>query len=160
MLAEFEQYIPYSVFRLRRVNRVPLILMLENDENDVFWFRRALTACGVEADLRIVQTVGQARDYLEGRGDFGDRSYYRLPDLIVTDFKMHGQTGVDFIRWLIQQSGYKEIPVVMYSGTALPHDKSAALESGARAFFQKSGEFKQVCESVRSILGFLKVNPQ
>ena len=137
------------------MDKVPLILLLENDENDVFWFRRALTACHIEADVRIVDNVMQARDYLEGRGEFGDRFYYRMPDLIVTDFKMHGQTGVEFIRWLRGQATYNVIPVVMYSGTALPKDMAAALEVGALAFFQKSGEFRRVCENVESILKFL-----
>jgi CheY-like chemotaxis protein len=149
-------HIPRAV---RRHDKVPLILLLENDENDVFWFRRALTACEVDADLRIVHNVMQARDYLLGRGAFSDRIYYRTPDLIVTDFKMHGQTGVEFIRWLRQESDYKEIPVVMYSGTALPQDKSAALESGALAFFQKSGDFKTVCDNISGIMQFMKPNP-
>ena len=138
------------------MKRIPLILLLENDQNDLFWFRRALTACQVEADLRIVESVKQARDYLQGQGEFMDRTYYRMPDLIVSDFKMHGHTGVEFIRWLRQQSDYKEIPVVMYSGTALPQDKSAAMESGALAFFQKSGDFKTVCQNITEIVRYMK----
>lgn len=137
------------------MERRPLILLLENDESDVFFFRRALSACKFEVDIRIVETVAQARDYLEGQGKFADRDYYARPDLIVTDFKMHGQTGVEFIRWLRQQKAYKEIPVVMYSGTALPGDKSAALESGALAFFAKSGDFREICERVSEMIKFL-----
>ena len=133
-----------------------LILLLENEENDVFFFRRALTACRIEADIRIVETVPEARRYLEGVGEFADRTYYRLPDLIVTDFKMHGQTGVEFIRWLRATPEYKEVPVVMYSGTALPQDKAAALESGALAFFSKSGDFGQVCQTVEAIMRHVK----
>jgi CheY-like chemotaxis protein len=74
----------------------------------------------------------------------------------VTDFKMHGPTGLEFVRWLRQASEYKEIPVVMYSGTALPQDRSAALESGALAFFHKSGDFAEVCRSVAEIVIFIK----
>ena len=133
----------------------PLILLLENDENDVFFFRRALTACHADVDVRIVESVSQARDYLENRGTFGDRFYYRRPDLIITDFKMHGQSGVEFIRWLVNNQHYREIPVVMYSGTALPPDREAALASGALAFHSKSGDFRQVCETILSILKFL-----
>jgi CheY-like chemotaxis protein len=140
------------------MNQRPLILLLENDENDVFWFRRALTACQFDADIRIVESVVQARDYLAGRGEFGDRFYYRMPDLIVTDFKLQGLTGVEFIRWLKTQHDFKEIPVVMYSGTALPEDRRSALEVGARAFYTKSGEFKQVCEAVDGILKHLPRN--
>lgn len=133
----------------------PLILLLENDESDVFFFRRALSACHAEVDVRIVETVSQARDYLENKGTFGDRLYYRRPDLIITDFKMHGQSGVEFIRWLVKNQNYKEIPVVMYSGTALPQDRDAALASGAVAFHCKSGDFRQVCDTILAMLNFL-----
>ena len=133
----------------------PLILLLENDESDVFFFRRALSACKFDVDVRIVESVAQARDYLEGRGTFAVRDYYTRPDLIVTDFKMHGQTGVEFIRWLRQQPDFRDIPVVMFSGTALPEDRTAALKTGARAFFAKSGDFSEVCERVGEMLKFL-----
>jgi CheY-like chemotaxis protein len=86
---------------------------------------------------------------------YADRHYYPLPDLIVTDFKMRGQSGVEFLRWLRTEKSYAEIPVVMFSGTALPQDKAAALESGALAFFAKSGDFRTVCQNVEGILKYL-----
>jgi len=138
-----------------KIDIPPLILLLENEDDDVFFFRRALSACEFVADLRIVQTAAQARDYLEGKGEFRDRTYYRTPNLIVTDFQMHGQTGVDFIRWIKQQPDYKEIPVAMYSARALPADMTAALESGAAAFFSKSNDFAAVCESVTGMFRLL-----
>ena len=138
------------------MERRPIILLLENEENDVFFFRRALSACKFDVDVRIVETAHQARDYLEGRADYQNRHYYPLPDLIVTDFKMHGQTGVDFIRWIRKQERYKEIPVVMFSGTALPQDRAAALESGAIAFFTKCGNFQEMCDRVEAILKYMQ----
>lgn len=138
------------------MERRPVILLLENEENDVFFFRRALSACKFDVDVRIVENVHQARDYLEGRAEYQSRHYYPMPDLIVTDFKMHGQTGVEFIRWIRQRECYKEIPVVMFSGTALPQDRAAALESGALAFFAKSGNFQEMCERVQAILKYMQ----
>ena len=134
-------------------------MLLENEENDVFFFRRALSAFHTDVDLRVVDSVSQARDYLNNSGRFTDRNYYGKPDLIVTDFKMNGHTGVQFIRWIKERHDYKEVPVVMFSGTALAHDKSAALESGAAAFFQKSGDFKKACDNVSEILKFLPKQP-
>ena len=133
----------------------PTILVLEDEENDLFFLRRALATCDFKGCVRVVQTTSQARDYLEGRGTYADRNYYLLPDLIVTDFKMKGATGVEFLRWLRKEKIYAEIPVVMFSGTALPQDKAAALECGALAFFSKSGDFRTVCQSVEGILKYL-----
>ena len=102
-----------------------------------------------------IRNFDEARDYLEGRGTYANRRYYPLPDLIVTDFKMRGQTGVEFLRWLRAEKRYAEIPVVMFSGTASPQDKAAALENGALAFFAKSGDFGAVCRNVDGILKHL-----
>jgi CheY-like chemotaxis protein len=133
----------------------PTILVLEDEENDLFFLRRALATCEFKGTVRVVQNISHARDYLEGRGTYADRHYYPLPDLIVTDFKMRGQTGVEFLRWLRTEKSYAEIPVVMFSGTALPQDKEAALQSGALAFFAKSGDFRTVCQNVEGILKYL-----
>src|SRR6185369_8749114 len=111
------------------------------DENDVFFFRRALQACHFQGTLRVVVSANEARDYLEGRVGYQDRRYFPLPDLIVTDFKMNGQTGVDFIQWARAQQHYAEIPLVMFSGSARRDDQESAIASGAVAFFSKSGDF-------------------
>jgi CheY-like chemotaxis protein len=137
----------------------PVILLLENEENDVFFFRRALSALDFRGQVRVVINTSQARDYLEGRGVFQDRSYYPLPDLIVSDLKMPGQTGIEFLQWLRTHTDYGRIPFVMFSGSALPQDRDDALRDGARAFFTKSGEFATTRERVREILGYLETPP-
>src|SRR5204862_6099958 len=90
--------IPGSIFRLEllwlrdyllramsskeSVKQSHVILLIENDESDVFFFRRALSSCQFRGVVRVVGTAWQARDYMEGRGEFRDRSYYPLPNLI------------------------------------------------------------------------------
>lgn len=133
----------------------PTILLLENDDDDAFFFRRALVALDSDSNLRIVENATRAREYLEGRGAFQDRAYFPLPDLIVSDLKMPGQTGVEFLQWLSTHTDYRQIPFVMLSGSALPEDRDAALQAGARAFFTKTGNFGQNKEQTRQILTFI-----
>ena len=51
----------------------PLILLIENDESDVFFFRRALSRLGYRGTVRIVTGVTDARAYLENKGPYTDR---------------------------------------------------------------------------------------
>ena len=134
----------------------PVILLLENEENDVFFFRRALSALDFRGQVRVVENSSQAREYLEGTGQFADRHYYPLPDLIVSDLKMPGQTGIEFLQWLRTHPHYQQIPFVMFSGSALPQDRDIALRDGAHAFFTKSGEFAVTRDRVREILRYLE----
>ena len=51
----------------------PLILLIENDDADVFLFRRALSKLDYRGDVRVVGSVTEARAYMENRGSFADK---------------------------------------------------------------------------------------
>jgi CheY-like chemotaxis protein len=133
----------------------PVILLLENDSSDVFFFRRALARLGYRGTLRTVTGVSEARSYLEGTGSYTDRDYNPRPDLIVCDMALIGSTGNEFLEWFRVQPAFRDIPVVMLSGSALPSERRRADELGARAFYQKSGDIEELTDRVRSALGYL-----
>ncbi len=133
----------------------PIILLLENDTSDVFFFRRALARLGYQGSVRIATGVTAARNYLEGVGQYEDRSYYPLPDLIVCDMKVFGGTGNQFLEWVRSHDQFRRIPVVMLSGSSLPQERAASLDLGARAFYLKTGDMSEMTERVRDLLGNL-----
>jgi DNA-binding response OmpR family regulator len=94
----------------------PLILLIENDENDVFMFRRALSKSNWKGDLRVVGSVTEARCYIENSFPFKDKTYYRCPDLIVADYRLNSHTALEFIDWLRGQSHCAEVPIVILTG--------------------------------------------
>ena len=132
-----------------------VILLVENEESDVFFFRRALAAVNYQGDLRVVSSATDARAYFEGTRRFRDRSYYPMPDLIVCDFKLHGGTGAELLDWLQAHAAYAEIPFVLFTGSATGAEGQAALRAGARAFVTKSGDFAETKRNVARILDHL-----
>jgi CheY-like chemotaxis protein len=132
-----------------------LILLIENDEGDVFLFRRALSRLNYEGAVRVVVSVSEARAYLEGLGPFADRTYYPIPDLIVSDMNLPGQTGNDFLEWLRQHTAFCELPFVFLSGSFGPADRVRAAELSAGNFFVKSGDINVMVERVAHMLKFL-----
>jgi len=133
----------------------PTILLLEHDDADIFLFRRAIASIGFSGQVRVVYSVGEARDYLIGRAPFGDRRYYPLPDMIVSDLKVPGRTGIEFLNWLQGEGKFKEIPFVMYSGSATGSEAQDVVRAGARAFVRKDVDFKVATERVQEILRYL-----
>src|SRR6187401_1994072 len=95
---------------------VPLILLIEDDANDVFLFRRTLAKLGYRADLRVVSSNAEARRYMLHDGEFTNAAYYRRPDLIVSDFRLAGDTALEFVKWLRSSPQFSDITVVMLSG--------------------------------------------
>ena len=135
--------------------RRPVILLVENDEADVFLFRRALSQLNFTGTVRRVGSVGQARAYLENSGEFNDRDYYPIPDLIVSDMHLPGFNGNDFLAWMRQHKEFAAIPLMFLSGTFMPDDKLRAESLGASAFYVKSGDINVVRERVRSMIELL-----
>lgn len=140
--------------------RVTTILLIENDEGDVFLFRRALSRLNYAGAVRVVGSVSEARSYLQGVTPFTDRDYYPMPGLIVSDMNLSGPTGNDFLEWLRQHDRYTEIPFVFLSGSFQPHDKVRSTELGAGAFYTKSGDIEKLVERVRSMLKFLPLEEE
>jgi CheY-like chemotaxis protein len=126
----------------------PVILLVEDNENDAFIFRRALDALNWAGELHRVKDVPEAHDYLQGCGNYADRNCFPLPDLIVSDFHMPGHTGLEFLNWLRLKSELRKIPFVLFASSALPVDKKAVLEGGARVVLSKSPHFATTLDRV------------
>src|SRR4051812_16022626 len=132
-----------------------IILLLENDEDDVFFFRRALKALNYDGKLHVVEDTSRARAYLDGTEPFQDRSHFPLPDLIVSDMKLYGETGAQFHAWLRANPPYAGIPFVLFTDTSRVMVGVDLVQAGARAYVTKSANFDEMKKSVQDILQFL-----
>ena len=130
----------------------PIILLVENDEADIFLFRRALQKLRFKGTLRVVTFIAQARDYLKRRGEFTDESYYPLPDLIVSDMNLHGHTGNDFLIWLRNDPRFADIPFVFLSGSFTAAQRDASIELNPEGFLAKTADMDELTERIASIL--------
>lgn len=120
--------------------KLPLILLIEDDANDVFLFRRALSKLGYQADLRVVDSVPEAKRYMLNEGEFSDREYFRKPDLIVSDFRLAGHTSHAFVEWLRGQPTFASTPVVMLSGVISGLDPALFVGLAVNSFLRKSAD--------------------
>ena len=138
------------------MKRVAVILLIEDDESDVFFFRRALSSCRFSGHVRIVPNAWHARNYLEGEGEYKNREYYPVPDLIVCDLHLPGATGVDFVRWLREHKRFSAIPLIIWSGSMPEEQLKDALSAGASSVFRKTPEFARLCDSVGEMLKLMR----
>lgn len=115
----------------------PQILLVEDDENDVFFLRRALQSTGVEADLHVASDGRQALDYLHGRGGFADRTKHPLPNLVLLDLKVPYVSGLDVLRQIRATPALRRLIVIVLTSSALDSDVVQAYEIGANSFLVK-----------------------
>ncbi len=136
----------------RNLNSGPLLLLIEDCSDDVFFFRRALSKLDYNCDLRVVSSVSDAKQYMLNEGEFANAAYFRKPDLIVADFRLGGQTSLAFVQWLRAQKTLSETPVVMLSGLVSGLDPSLFMGLAVGSFLRKSGDLTELSATLRPVL--------
>jgi CheY-like chemotaxis protein len=128
-----------------------VILLIEDDPDDVFLFKRAVAHSRVGCDVRDVSTLQDAENYLSGTGFCSDRDQYPLPDIIITDLAFRGGTGLEFLSWLKDHPELRSIPVLCMSGTEDPAKIEQARQFGVKCL-PKTGLFENAVAVIQDIL--------
>ncbi len=112
----------------------PAILLVEDNEDDVFLFRRAVKAAAIMNPVFVAEDGQEALDYLSGVGRFEDRSKSPVPAAIFLDLKLPIKSGFAVLGWLRDQANLHAIPVVILSSSSEPADTQEAFRLGANAY--------------------------
>lgn len=135
------------------------ILYAEDDENDVFLMQHAFQKAGVQNPLKIVTDGQAAIDYLQGRNGFEDREKFPLPKLLLLDFKLPLQSGLDVLKWIRTSPSCCTLPVIMLTSSSQESDIHRAYILGVNSYLVKPGRPDELLDMVNTIRDFwLKMN--
>ncbi|WPR77659.1 two-component regulator propeller domain-containing protein [Algoriphagus sp. NG3] len=81
----------------------------------------------------------------------------QLPDLIISDVIMEGETGVEFCKFLKSSSSYHHIPVILLTGTNSEEIKLKGIEVGADDYITKPFDKDYLVARVKGILKQQKI---
>lgn len=130
-------------------SRNMIILLAEDDDNDVFFMKRALQKAEITYPLHIVNNGQETVDYLAGIGKFHDRNRYPLPTLMFLDLKMPFLDGFEVLAWLQSQPALKKITAVVLTSSSEERDRKKAAELGAKGYFVKPPSVETVKEIIK-----------
>lgn len=136
------------------------ILVVEDNPDDVFLYKRALAGTGVESSMRFLANGEELIAFFENLASERldpsqpESTTGRAPELVILDLKMPRSNGLDALAWLRRQPIFRRIPVVMISSSEAQDDIDRAYESGANAYIVKPLEFAKVSETLREICSF------
>lgn len=114
-----------------------LLLLVEDNEDDVFIFQRAFRRAGLGHPLQVVSDGQEAIDYLAGIGPYADRAAYPLPSLIFLDLKLPRRSGHDVLAWIATQPDLAPAPVIVLTSSAEARDLQRSRELGALHYLVK-----------------------
>src|SRR5215212_3046460 len=104
-------------------------LVAEDDEDTQVLIARAFRQLDLAAPLHFVSDGEEAIAYLDGKERYCDRHAHPLPALLLLDFKMPRQDGLEVLRW-VRASYLREMVVVMFSASDIEKDVLEAYRCG------------------------------
>ena len=129
------------------------ILLVEDEENDVFFMQEAMRKARVSNPIRVASDGQQAIDYFKGAGKFTNREEFPLPCLVILDLKLPYVMGLDVLKWIRQQPGVPPI-VVILSSSKEEEDIATAYRLGANAYLFKPSDTGKLQDIAKSIKDF------
>ena len=113
------------------------ILLVEDEENDVFFFKRAAKLVGMTELVHVAEDGQQAIDYLKGTGAYANRAQFPLPRLVLLDLKLPYVMGLDVLKWIRAQPEFKTVIVIVFTSSKLAPDIDTAYRLGANSYLVK-----------------------
>ena len=127
------------------------ILLVEDNEDDVFVFQRALKKARISNPLQVVTDGQQAVDYLSGTGEYQARDRYPLPFIIFLDLKLPYLSGFQVLSWIRSRPELDSIVVVVLTSSAEEKDHQRAYSVGARSYLVKPPTPETLLDVARSL---------
>jgi two-component system phosphate regulon response regulator PhoB len=116
-------------------------ILIVEDEKPI----RDMIAFGLR---RAGYTVREAEDCSEARSRIADAR----PDLLLVDWMLPDQSGLELTRSLKRNKDTQDLPVIMLTARADEHDKIAGLEGGADDYVTKPFSPRELLARVQAVL--------
>jgi len=113
------------------------LLVVEDEENDVFFLERTISKAGIKNPVQVVRSGTQAVDYLSGSGEFEDRGRYPLPCLVFLDLHLPGKSGLEVLTWIRKQPELENVIVVLLTASQEEAAIATAYGIGANSYLVK-----------------------
>lgn len=126
------------------------ILLVEDNEDDVFLMQRAIKAAQIRNPLHVLEDGQSAMDYLSGVGPYADRSAHPLPAVIFLDLKLPFVRGHDVLAWIRRQPHLENIVVVVLTSSSEPGDLKEAYRLGANSYVVKPPTADQLIDLAKA----------
>lgn len=133
------------------MNRTPVILVLEDDESDIIFLKRAFHKIDLRLPVQVAETGQEAINYLSGAGRYADRNAYPLPTHVLMDLKLPERSGIEVLEWIRSEPALGSLKIAILTSSSENRDLQRARELGAECYLVKPMSFAVLVELCRSI---------
>ena len=131
-------------------DRLPEILIAEDNPNDVELTLEALAAHNLANNVTVAKDGVEAMDYLRREGRFADRTPGD-PAVLLLDIKMPRKDGIEVLREVRSDPALRRLPVVILTSSREEQDILASYDLGVNAYVVKPVDFDSFMSAVESL---------
>ena len=128
------------------------ILVIEDNDSDVFLLDRALKKQGFPFELVHLLNGGEALAFIRREGSYANAA---TPNLILLDLNLSRYTGEDILREIGSSPHLAGVPVCVWSSSRSRRDESVLKDLGVSRFITKPSGLDQFMEIGRIIKDLL-----
>lgn len=129
----------------------PLVLLVDDDDHDSFFFQDALKQAGVTVQFFRLKDGEQAIHYFQGKGRFADRVQFPLPNLTLLDFKMPRISGIEVLEYIRTNPALANLIVIAFTSSGEPGDLEAASRLCVNAYIVKPLKIASLVDIIRHL---------
>ncbi len=126
------------------------ILLVDDNEDDVFLMKHALNGAGVTNPVFVVETGQRSIDYLSGADRFRDRSQFPMPGVVFLDLKLPLMSGHEVLAWIRGQRQLESLVVVVLTSSNEPSDVRRSYSLGANSYLVKPLSARQLIDLAKA----------
>ena len=123
-----------------RQSRPITILLIEDDPNDALILHHVLQYSGLHFSVLHQRDGAEALEYLQTLTVPVAAFRPQLPDVIILDLKMPRVSGLELLQWIRSQIHFRDIPVLVLTGSTLPEDRELCRCYGADEILHKTAD--------------------
>lgn len=131
-----------------------LIVLVDDNAEDQYLTQEALRAAGGRNVIRTLDSGTELLAYLRREGEYAVAGSAPRPDLVLLDLNMPRMNGLETLAALRSIDEYRDLPVIIYSTSAVDRDVSRAYRGGANSYIEKPDSFEALCRIMNSLQEF------
>lgn len=129
------------------------LLLVEDNEDDVFFFQVAMKKAGMTQPLRVARNGQETLSFFQHMIDAPQEISSRI-GLVLLDLKMPYMSGLEVLAWLSRHPLLGFVPVVVLTSSEQESDIEMAYRLGATSFLVKPSQPEALAQALRAIDAF------
>lgn len=132
-------------------SRVAEILLVEDNEDDVFLTREAFEAASLRVSLHHVDNGEKCMQFLRKQGDYANAP---SPDLILLDMHMPVMDGYEVMTEIVKDDKLRHLPVVVLTTSYEAADIQKMYGLRCNSYITKPVDFDNFVKAIGQLAGY------